>query len=92
MQKAYRTYIVETPLIRLQNLDSYLGCKVYASLNRCKDRPSNCAGGQQAADAFARAADRGIVAASSGNHGKALSYAAGLLGVKCTSSCRARRK
>lgn len=31
-KKRIAPYIVETPLIRLQNLDSYLGCKVYAKL------------------------------------------------------------
>ena len=79
-------YIVPTPLLRLYNLDRFLGCKVYAkaecmqttgsfklrgAMNRILSLPSD-------------ELRRGIVAASSGNHGKAIAYAAGKLGTKAT--------
>ena len=79
-------YVVKTPLLRLPNLDGFLGCQVYAK--------AEC---MQVTGAFKyRGAknkilslspeelSRGIVAASSGNHGKALAYAAKMLGVKAT--------
>ena len=76
-------YIVETPLIRLRNLDRFLGCRVYGK--------AEC---MQVTGAFKyrgvmnkilslpkEELARGVVAASSGNHGKALSYAAKELGI-----------
>ena len=85
-KKRIAPYIVETPLIRLQNLDSYLGCKVYAKLESLQKTGSfKLRGAVNKLLTLSREQlDRGIVAASSGNHGNALSYAAGLLGVKCT--------
>lgn len=79
-------YIVKTPLLRLQNLDPFLGCKVYAkaecmqitgafklrgALNKLLSLPQ-----EQLA--------RGVVAASSGNHGRAVAYGAKMLGTTAT--------
>lgn len=79
-------YIVTTPLLRLQNLDSYLGCHVYAKaecmqitgafkLRGAMNKALTLTPGQLA---------RGIVAASSGNHGRGIAYAAKLLGATAT--------
>lgn len=75
-------YTVQTPLVRLQNLDARLGCQVYAKLECMQitgafklrgamNKILSLTPEQQAA---------GFVAASSGNHGKAVAYAAKLLG------------
>ena len=78
--------IVCTPLLRLQNLDALLGCEVYAkaecmqitnsfkirgALNKLLSLPED-------------ALMRGIVAASSGNHGRAVACGAKMLGTKAT--------
>ena len=85
-QKRIAPYITETPLLRLHSLDAYLGCQVYAkaecmqitgafklrgALNKICALPE-----EQLA--------RGIVAASSGNHGKAVAYTAKMLHTKAT--------
>ena len=79
-------YITETPLIRLGNLDQYLGCRVYAKLESMQRTGSFKLRGavNKLLSLSAEQLGRGVVAASSGNHGKALAYAAGLLGAKCT--------
>ncbi|MCD7953049.1 MAG: threonine/serine dehydratase [Synergistaceae bacterium] len=79
-------YITETPLIRLGNLDQYLGCRVYAKLESMQRTGSFKLRGavNKLLSLSAEQIGRGVVAASSGNHGKALAYAAGLLGAKCT--------
>lgn len=79
-------YTTRTPLIRLEKLDEYLGCQVYLK--------AECV---QITGAFKlRGAVNkirmltpeqlscGIVAASSGNHGKAVAYTAKKLGAKAT--------
>lgn len=79
-------YIVKTPLLRLYNLDSFLGCQVYA-----KAECMQITGAFKLRGAMNKALSltkeelaRGIVAASSGNHGKGVAYAAKLLGAKAT--------
>ena len=77
-------YIYETPLIRVKALDEILGCQVYVkpegmqktcsfklrgAMNRLLTLPKE-------------ALEKGVVTASSGNHGKATAYAAKLLGAK----------
>ena len=79
-------YATRTPLIRLEKLDEYLGCQVYLK--------AEC---MQITGAFKlRGAVNkirmltpeqlscGIVAASSGNHGRAVAYTAKKLGAKAT--------
>lgn len=79
-------YTTRTPLIRLEKLDEYLGCQVYLK--------AEC---MQITGAFKlRGAVNkirmltpeqlscGIVAASSGNHGRAVAYTAKKLGAKAT--------
>jgi len=79
-------YIVSTPLLRLQNLDSYLGCQVYAKAECMQITGAFKLRGAMN-KALALTPDqlaRGIVAASSGNHGRGIAYAAKLLGAKAT--------
>ena len=79
-------YIVKTPLLRLPALDSYLGCQVYAKAECMQVTGSFKYRGamNKILSLSKEELGRGIVAASSGNHGKALAYAARTLGVKAT--------
>lgn len=79
-------YIVKTPVLRLPALDSYLGCEVYA-----KAECLQLTGAFKLRGAINRMLQLtpeqlkcGVVTASSGNHGKALSYTAKMLGFKAT--------
>lgn len=77
-------YIIQTPLLRLKNLDERLGCEVYAKLECMQTTGSfKLRGALNKILSLPQAElKRGIVAASSGNHGKAIAYAARMLGVK----------
>ena len=79
-------YAVQTPLLRLVALDSFLGCRVYAKAECMQITGSFKFRGamNKILSLSKEELDRGIVAASSGNHGKALAYAAKMLGVKAT--------
>ena len=79
-------HVVRTPLLRMRNLDERLGCEVYA-----KPECMQMTGSFKFRGVMNRLLSlteeelaRGIVAASSGNHGKAIAYASGRLGVKAT--------
>lgn len=79
-------YVRTTPLIRLEALDEHVGCRVYAKLENLQVTGSfKIRGAMNAALQLTREQlSCGLVAASSGNHGKALAYAAGLLGTTAT--------
>ena len=79
-------YAVKTPLLRLAALDGYLGCRVYAKAECMQVTGSFKYRGamNKILSLSKEELSRGIVAASSGNHGKALAYAAKMLGVKAT--------
>ena len=79
-------HIMKTPLLRLPALDSFLGCQVYAKAECMQITGSFKYRGamNKILSLSKEELDRGIVAASSGNHGKALAYAAKMLGVKAT--------
>ena len=81
-----RPYIAETPLLRLQNLDSWLGCEVYAKAECMQITGAfKLSGAMNKALSLTREElKRGLVAASSGNHGKGIAYAAKMLGTKAT--------
>ena len=71
-------YIVRTPLLRLPALDDALGCEVYAKAE-CMQRTGafKLRGAMNKILALTEdARARGFVAASSGNHGRAVAYAA----------------
>ncbi len=77
--------VYKTPIVRLPALEAQLGCKVYAKLENMqlthsfKIRGALNAIRSLSDDALAR----GIIAGSSGNHGQAVSYLAGKLGIPC---------
>lgn len=78
------SYIVQTPLLRLSSLDPYLGCQVYV-----KAECMQITGAFKFRGAMNKALSltreqlaQGLVAASSGNHGRGIAYAAKLLGTK----------
>ena len=79
-------YARVTPLIRLEALDERLGCQVYVKLENLQVTGSFKFRG--AMNTALQLSDEqlacGLVAASSGNHGKALSYVAKKLGTKAT--------
>lgn len=79
-------HIVHTPLLRLQSLDPYLGCEVYIKAECMQTTGSfKFRGAMNKILSLSQAElARGIVAASSGNHGKAIAYACRRLGVKTT--------
>ena len=84
-------YIVQTPLLRLPALDDALGCEVYAKAE-CMQRTGAFKLRGAMNKILALTEDeraRGFVAASSGNHGRAVAYAAQRFG---THACRARRQ
>ena len=76
-------YIVETPMMRMPNLDRLLGCRVYG-----KAECMQVTGAFKYRGVMSKVLTlseeelaRGVVAASSGNHGRALAYAAKRLGI-----------
>ena len=79
-------YIIRTPLIRMKHLDPYLGCEVYVKAECMQTTGSFKLRG--AMNRILSLSDeelkRGIVAASSGNHGKAVAYACKKLGIRAT--------
>ena len=79
-------YVVRTPLLRLNSLDAYLGCQVFV-----KAECMQITGAFKLRGAMNKILSlpeeerrRGIVAASSGNHGKAVAYACRKLGIPAT--------
>lgn len=85
-QERLAPYIVKTPLVRLPALDKYLGCQVYAKVECLQITGSFKLRGamNHMLQLTPEELSHGVVAASSGNHGKGLSYAAKMLGAKAT--------
>lgn len=79
-------YIRQTPVIRAAALDDFLDCEVYLKAECMQATGSFKLRGamNKLLSLPADALSRGIVAASSGNHGRAVAYGAKLLGVKAT--------
>src|SRR5665648_611285 len=77
-------YIYETPLLRIPSLDVQLGCQVYVKCeNMQKTNAFKLRGAiNRLLTLSKKDLDKGVVTASSGNHGKAIAYAAKCLGVK----------
>ena len=76
-------YIYETPLLRMPVLDDQLGCQVYLKCeNMQKTNAFKLRGATNKLLTLPKESlDKGVVTASSGNHGKATAYAAKVLGV-----------
>ena len=79
-------YTVQTPLIRMANLDAFLGCQVYVKAECMQITGAFKLRGamNKALSLSAEELKRGIVCASSGNHGKGIAYAAKALGTNAT--------
>ena len=79
-------YAVKTPLLRLSAMDSFLGCRVYVKAECMQVTGSFKFRGavNKALSLTPEQLGRGIVAVSSGNHARGISYAAKLLGAKVT--------
>jgi threonine dehydratase len=77
-------YIFETPLIRLACLDEILGCAVYVKAENLQKTYSFKLRGamNKMLSLSPQELSRGVVTASSGNHGKGIAYGAKLLGAK----------
>lgn len=77
-------YTVETPLLRLHNLEEYLGCEVYVKLENMQLTKAFKLRGVM--NTLLQLSDeqlsKGIIASSSGNHGQAIAYGAKMLGIK----------
>ena len=85
-QQRIAPYIVRTPLLRLYALDAQLGCQVYAKAECMQTTGSfKLRGAMNAVLALSpEQLSRGVVAASSGNHGRGIAYAAKRFGAKVT--------
>lgn len=83
-RKSIHPFIHRTPLLRLHNLDQYLGCQIYGKMESLQKTNSFKVRGALNAvmNLSADALQNGIITASSGNHGKAIAYAAKQLGTK----------
>lgn len=81
-----KSYVRTTPLVRVEALDEYLGCQAYVKLENLQVTGSfKFRGALNAALQLSEEQlSHGLVAASSGNHGKALAYAAKMLGTTAT--------
>ncbi len=79
-----RAYVTETPVLRLKALDARLGCQVYVKAE-CMQNTGAFKFRGAMNKILALSEDQlacGIVAASSGNHGKAIAYGAKMMGAK----------
>lgn len=85
-QKRLAPYVYQTPVIRLRNLDAYLGCEVYVKAECMQLTNSFKIRGalNKALQLSPEQLKNGIVTASSGNHGKGVAYAGKMLGVPVT--------
>lgn len=92
LEKIYRAqqriapYIYETPIIRMDGLDSYIGCQTYIKAENMQKTNSFKLRGalNKMLSLPFEQLKNGVVAASSGNHGKGVAYAAKLLNIKAT--------
>lgn len=89
IKKAYELIennIIKTPLIRLYSLDKFLNCEVYVKAENMQLTGAFKLRGAMNKILSLSEEDikKGIVAASSGNHGKAVAYTAKMLKTKAT--------
>jgi threonine dehydratase len=85
-QEKLKPYIIKTPMIRMENLDPLLGCKVYLK-PECMQRTNSFkirGALNKMLSMEVQTLKNGVVAASSGNHGKGVAFVAKLLGIKAT--------
>ena len=79
-------YIITTPLLRLPALDPFFGCRVHAKAECLQTTGAFKLRGamNKVLQLSEKELSRGVVAASSGNHGRGLAYAAKALGIPAT--------
>lgn len=79
-------YAAVTPLLRLKSLDDRLGCQVYVKAECMQNTGAFKFRGamNKILTLTKEELSRGIVAASSGNHGRAIAYGARMMGAKAT--------
>ncbi|MGE7091311.1 threonine ammonia-lyase [Lysinibacillus sp. NPDC048646] len=79
-------YIHETPVVRLYGLDDILGCNVYIKAENMQKTNSFKVRGalNKMLSMPIEQLQKGVVASSSGNHGKGVAYAAKLLNIQAT--------
>ncbi|MBQ7534943.1 MAG: threonine/serine dehydratase [Stomatobaculum sp.] len=77
-------YIVRTPLLRMPMLDEFLGCRVYVKAECMQITGAfKLRGAMNKLLSLSREElDKGIIAVSSGNHGRGVAYGAKMLGAK----------
>lgn len=85
-QKRIAPYIVKTPLIRMPMLDEKLGCRAYIKADNMQVTGAfKIRGALNAILSLPpEKLKSGVVCASSGNHGKGVSYGAKMLGIPAT--------
>jgi threonine dehydratase len=83
-QERIAPFVYKTPLLRLNNLDEYLGCQVYTKMESFQKTNSFKVRGavNKVMTLSEEELNKGIITVSSGNHGKAVAYATTLLGRK----------
>lgn len=81
-----KDYIIKTPLVKSWALSEMLGCEIYLKLDNLQVTGSFKYRGaiNSILSLSEEELKKGVVAASSGNHGKALSYGCKLMGSKAT--------
>lgn len=81
-----KPFILKTPLLRIPALDEYLNCEVYLKPENLQITGSfKLRGATNKLESLTQEEkDSGVIAASSGNHGQAVAYAARNLGIKAT--------
>ncbi len=81
-----KPFILKTPLLRVPALDEYLNCEVYLKPENLQITGSfKLRGATNKLESLTQEKkDSGVIAASSGNHGQAVAYAARNLGIKAT--------
>lgn len=87
-QKRIAPFVYKTPLLHLDNLEEYLGCQVYAKMESLQKTNSFKVRGavNKLMTLSEEELNKGIITVSSGNHGKAVAYAATLLGKSARSN------
>ncbi len=84
-RRVIEQYLPRTPLLRNRNLSRLLACDAYLKLENLQPIGAfKVRGGVYLASMMSRRErSRGIVGASTGNHGQSLAYGANLFGMRC---------
>ncbi len=85
-QEVIKPYIEKTSILRLRGLDKYLGCKVYVKTENMQVMGAFKIRGavNKILSLSEEEIKKGLVAVSSGNHGRAVTYLAKKLGTSAT--------